>query len=292
MPTNAAMSNGRRLAASGALIATAAGVAAIGLHDLHWIEWSLVASSGVLGAAGIGLARKSMVAQVLSRGAAWLVFAPATLVTVLSTLLGHHPDLTGAALTVGSGAALLLARPMLHTPEARAEFAPSRFRSWLLAGATASTATGMLVGAIGLDTLSRAWQSTGAAAALVALGVALIASAYGVVRLRAWGILLGALTSVVTLTAAALMHDTAGLALALTAIPALLFFVLPVLVAKRDRSKADRAIHARIASYDAAASIPTRVRVTTDEGDPFADEFEADERSASRPPPAARAQHV
>jgi hypothetical protein len=294
MATNAAMSNGRRLAASGALIATAAGVAAIGLHDLRWIEWSLVASSAVLGVAGVGLARRSMVGQVLSRAAAWLVFAPAAVVTVVSTFVGNHPDLTGAALAVGSGAALFLARPMLNTPEARAEFAPSRFRSWLLAGATASTATGMLASFIGLDALSRAWAWSGSydsASALLVLGIALIASAYGVVRLRAWGILLGALTSFLTLATAAFMHDAAGLALSLAAIPGLLFFVLPVLIAQRDRAKADRSINARIASYE-AASLPARVRIGTDDADPYADEFEAEESSHSTPPPAARAQHV
>src|SRR5690242_15280495 len=79
MPTNAAMSNGRRLAASGALIATAAGVGALGLHDLRWIEWGLVASSGVLGVAGLALARRSIIGQVFGRAAAWLVFAPATI---------------------------------------------------------------------------------------------------------------------------------------------------------------------------------------------------------------------
>lgn len=291
MPTNVAMSKGRRLAASGALIATAAGIAAIGLHDLRWIEWSLVASSGVLGVAGIGLARKSMVGQVLSRGAAWLVFAPAATVAVLSTLVNHHPDVTGAALAVGSGAALFLARPMLHTPEAQAEFAPSRFRSWLLAGATASTAVGMLVSFIGLDHLHRSWQwSTGygTVAGLVALGAALTASAYGVLRLRSWGILLGALTSLLTLTTALFMHNAAGFALSLAALPGLLFFVLPVLIAKRDRAKADRTLHARIASYEAAPSPATRVRVATEEHDPFADEFEP----SAAPSPAARAQHV
>ena len=290
MPPNAAMSNGRRLAASGALIATAAGVAAIGVHDLQWIEWSLVASSGVLGLAGLGLARKSMLEQVLSRAAAWLVLAPAAIVTVVSTLVGHHPDLASAALTVGSGAALLLARPMLHTPEARAEFAPSRFRSWLLAGATASTATGMLASFIGLDILYRAWHwssSFGEAAAFLALAGALVASAYGVVRLRAWGILLGTLTSFVTLTTAAVLHDAAGFALSLAAIPGLLFFLLPVLIAKRDRAKAERSTY-RIASpsYDATA-LQARVRVATEERDALAEELEA-----ACAPPAARAQHA
>ncbi len=294
MPTNAVMSKGRRLAASGALVATAAGIAALGLHDLQWIEWSLVASAGVVGVAGLGIARKSMVAQIFSRAVAWTVFAPAALVAVVSTLVGHHPELTAAALAGGSGAALVLARPMLHTAEAKAEFAPSRFRSWLMAGATASTATAGITGLIGLDFLYRASNgsmhySYAAAAAFMALSAALASSALGVIRMRSWGILLGAFTSLVTLASAAVMHNAAGLALSLVAIPGLLFFLLPILVAKRERERSGQSSYAqaRVALHDEAADIPSRVRIATDDFDPFAGEFEADV-----PPRAARAQHV
>ena len=296
MPTNAALSNGRRLAASGALAATAAGIAAVGLHDLQWIEWSLVASSGVVGAAALGLARRSMVSQVFARAVAWTVFAPAAIVTLVSALVGHHPELIAAALASGSGAALILARPMLHTPAATAEFAPSRFRSWLMAGATASTAAAGITGLIGLDFLYRAWSWSahpgyGSGAALLALSAALAASAFGVIRMRSWGILLGAFASLVTLSSAVIMHNAAGLALSLVAIPGILFFLLPVLVAKRDRARAQEGTSAyegaRVALHDAAGSLPPRVRIATDEPDSFAAEFEAED-----PPPAARVQHV
>jgi len=290
MPANAVMSKGRRLAASGALVVTAAGVAAIGLHDLQWIEWSLVASAGVVGVAGVGIARRSMVAQIFSRAVAWTVFAPAAIVAVVSTLVGHNPELTAAALAAGSGGALILARPMLHTAEAKVEFAPSRFRSWLMAGATASTAAAGITGLIGLDFLYRASHgstnySFAAAAAFLMLSGSLAASAFGVVRMRSWGILLGALTSMLTLASAAVMHDAAGLALTLVAMPGILFFLLPVLVAKRDRARSEQSsyAHARIALHDEAAELPSRVRIATDDADPFADEFEAD-----APPRAAR----
>lgn len=294
MPTNAVISKGRRLAASGALVATAAGVAAIGLHDLRWIEWSLVASAGVVGVAGLGIARRSMVAQIFSRAVAWTVFAPAAIVAVVSTLAGHHPELTAVALAAGSGGALLLARPMLHTPEARAEFAPNRFRSWLVAGATASTAAAGITGLIGLDFLYRASQgatnySFAGAAAFLMLSGSLASSALGVIRMRSWGIFLGALTSLLTLGSAAVMHDAAGFALSLVAMPGLLFFLLPVLVAKRDRARSEQGSYARarIALPDEATELPSRVRIATDDPDPFANEFEAD-----APPPAARAQRV
>ena len=71
--------------------------------------------------------------------------------------------------------------------------------------------------------------------------------------------------------------------------PGILFFLLPVLVAKRDRARSEQSsyAHARIALHDEAAELPSRVRIATDDADPFADEFEAD-----APPRAARAQHV
>lgn len=296
MSTNSAgpsrISTGRRLAGPAALIASAGGLAAIALHDMHWIEWGLVAFSGVVALAGVGLGRRSMTAQVLSRGTAWTVLAPSLLVTVLSSL-GHHTEWTAAALAAGSGGALLLARPMLNTAEARAQFAPSRFRRWLLAGSTAAAAAGVVSGVFALDT----WHwSIATAIPLLALAVSLLGSAVGVVRMRAWGILLGALTSVVTLIAAVFMHDAAGLALALAAIPGFML-VLPVILAKRERAKAEKASASftRVASHasfgDTSSAAPSRVRVAADSDPAFDDEFDsADDTRAAAPQPAARAQ--
>jgi hypothetical protein len=286
MPENAAISNGRRLLGSAALVTTAGGMAAIALHDRHWIEWALLASAGVVAAAGIGLARRSMATQVLSRGAAWAVLAPSALVTVVSLASGH-PEWTAAAFAAGSGGALLLARPMLDTAEARAEFAPSSFRKWLFAGATASVTAGLFSGLFGLDGLR--WH-TGTAIALLALSLSLLASAIGVVRMRAWGILLGAATSIVTLVAALAMHDAAGLALALASIPGMML-VLPVVLAQRERARADRRGFTRVSSQVGVEDVPAgaRVRVASEPATSFDDEFESDER-AQAPAPAMRAQ--
>jgi len=286
MPTNAVMSNGRRLLGPAALVATAGGLAAIAVHDVHWIEWSLLACSGVVAAAGIGLARRSMAEQVLARGTAWTVLAPTALVTAFSMFTGH-PDWTAAALMAGSGGALLLARPMLNTAEAKAEFAPSSFRRWLFSGATASVAAGLVSGLVALDGMR--WHAA-SAIALAALSLSLLASAIGVVRMRAWGILLGALTSVVTLVAAAVMHDAAGLALALASIPGLML-ALPVLIAQRERKKADSRSFTRVSSQVGLESAPSRVRVATEPTTALDDEFEStsDER-VTAPAPAMRAQ--
>lgn len=280
MPTNAVMSNGRRLLGSAALVATAGGMAAIAVHDRQWIEWALLASAGVVAAGGVGLAKRSMAVQVLARGAAWTVLAPTALITLVSMFAGHT-DLTAAAFAVGSGGALVLARPMLDTAEAHAEFAPSSFRKWLFAGATASVSAGLVGGLFALDGLR--WHPA-TAVALLGLSLSLLASAIGVVRMRAWGILLGALTSVVTLVAAAAMHDAGGLALALASLPGLML-VVPVLVAQRERSKADVRSFTRVSSQ-IGAEAPSRVRVAT-EPTTFDDEFDG---PAEAPAPAMRAQ--
>ena len=188
-----------------------------------------------------------------------------------------------------TGGALLLSRPMLHTAEAQAEFAPSSFRKWLLSSATAASMTGVITGMFGLDVFSNhPVVSTG----LVMLALSLLASAAGVVRMRAWGILLGALTSFVSLFVGACLHDVAGFAIALASLPGLMM-VLPVLIAKRERAKAAAASASftRVAhvSYDDAP----RIRVATaaaSSTDAFDDELDSSDDARAVPAPAARLQ--
>jgi hypothetical protein len=259
-------------------------MAAIAVHDRHWIEWALLACAGVVGAAGVGLARRSMTAQVLSRGTAWTVLAPSALVTSFS-LANGHPDWTAAAFAAATGGALLLARPMLSTAEARAEFAPSSFRRWLFAGATASVTAGLVTGLFALEGLR---FHPASAIALGALALSLLGSAVGVVKMRAWGILLGALTSIVTLLAAVAMHDAAGLVLALASLPGMML-VLPVVLAQRERARAGARPFTRVSSEISHDELPSRVRVATEPVAAFDDEFEDDER-VTAPAPEARAQ--
>jgi len=181
MPNTVAISRRRRLLGPAALLASAGGIAAIALHDLHWIEWGLLAYAGGVAVAGLGLARQSMPVQVLSRAAAWTVLLPSVLVALFSFGSGH-PELAAVALAATSGGALLLARPMLHTAEAHAQFAPSSFRRWLLAGATASAGSAMVAGIFGLDGLH--WH-TASAIALLGMALAQVASAISIVRMRA-----------------------------------------------------------------------------------------------------------
>ena len=109
--------------------------------------------------------------------------------------------------------------------------------------------------------------------------------------MRAWGILLGGLTSVVTLVAALVLHDAAGFALALAGIPGFML-LLPVLIAQRDRARADAARFTRVSSQLDLEAAPSgaRVRVATDHVSAFDDEFELRPKTGSTaPPPAMRA---
>jgi hypothetical protein len=287
MPSNTAMSRRRRLLGPAALVATAGGLAAMAVHDTQWIEWGLLALSGGVAAAGLGLSRRSLSIQVLARATAWTVLVPSVLVTLFSFASGHA-EWMAAALTAGSGGALLLARPMLNSAEARADFAPSSFRRWLLASATASATSGIVAALIALDELR--WHP---AAAIPVAGFALaqLASAVGVVRMRAWGILLGGLTSVVGLIAALFMHDAAGFALALATIPGFMM-ILPVLIAKRQRAKAEAgSSYTRVAPHVSFDDAPSRVRIADSASDAFEDEADSsDDATAHAPAPAARAQ--
>jgi hypothetical protein len=118
----------------------------------------------------------------------------------------------------------------LHTPEARAEFSPIAYRRWFLAGAVSAVMEGIVLGAGGLAELASGGIQS--AVALVGVGAMFIASAVAVVRMRAWGVLLGAATSAGMLGAAAVSHDGAlATVCALGALPGLLL-AAPVVTAQ------------------------------------------------------------
>jgi hypothetical protein len=126
------------------LLATAGGFLWFGLENaFHSVIWPSVAFGSALAAASVGITRKNVFAQVVSRGFAWIVFAPTAAVMAIELLHGRmQPELTGFALS--SGLALFLARPMLDGDEARAQFAPSKFRRSFLAACTATMTIGLV----------------------------------------------------------------------------------------------------------------------------------------------------
>lgn len=243
----------RRAFASLSLGASAVGLGAQALIDRPFGTWALLGVSAVVAAGAFGLSRRGVLAQVLSRGVAWVVLTP-TLFSLAETLHGGRlPSGAEAFFAATSAGALLLARPALHTPEARAEFAPLAYRRAFLAGAVASATAGLVAG-----TAAVADPSIG----LAALAFALLASAVGVARMRSWGVLLGVVSSMACLAAALVVHDVFGVVgLALAAMPGLMLGA--TVTAARVRAVAPGeppAAPVRVPSLD-VAPVPARARV-------------------------------
>lgn len=218
----------RRKLLAGTAMAGAAGIVVREALNAYHVEWMLLAFGALTAVAGFGITRASLVPQVLSRGLAWLILLPTLVVSVASAVSGHSFSFEFTAMAVGTATALLLSRPMLFTKEARAAFAPRMFRHWLLSGSMATSAAGVVAGGLALAATR---HQPGLSLALAALAASFLASAIGVVRMRAWGILLGALTSMVLLVLGLFNLEEFGL-FALAASPALLLHTLPVLVAR------------------------------------------------------------
>ena len=231
-----------------------AGVIVRGAVGQYGILWPLIAVGAAVALSGIGITRRSLVPQILARGAAWLVLLPTSVIVAAGVFGGRVPGANLTALVAATGAALLLSRPMLHTKEAKAAFAPKAFRRWLLAGSIATAASGLVAGAVATAT---AFEEPIAALGFGALAASLLASAIAVVRMRAWGIFLGALSSVVLLITSLFLSRAEGTALAVLAAPALLMHLLPVLVA---RWKNSGAAESKVRVSDEATLDPAYVR--------------------------------
>jgi hypothetical protein len=281
------ISRGRKIAAA-AMMLGAAGIVAHEALATSFIQWPGLGASVALGAAGIGLTRRSVVSQVLSRGVAWAALFPSGAVLLVHLLAG--PRIGGAMpflqmeLAATTLLALLLARPMLHTREARGAFAPKAFRRYFLAGSTAMTAAGLLAGFVALCSLLRHPLHAVAAGALSAL---LLTSATAVVRMRGWGIVLGTFTSVVLLVSAAFFTRDVALegALVGAAAPALLLHLFPVLVARMQGAAASSAPSTADATNGQACA-PVRYRVvetSTSSLTAASESSRQDDRDASEP---------
>jgi hypothetical protein len=183
---------------------------------------SFVWAAMLMGAAWL-FTRKQATAQALARAAAWSVILPTALATSLLVTHLSHVNLSMLVPSAAAAIALVLTRPLLHTEEARATFAPVAMRGWFLASA---------VGAIGvgLAATELATEFAGAhllpdALALGALGVSLFASGIGVMRMRAWGVVLGLLSSVLALFSALHFEWFMGWPIHATALPGVMMTV-------------------------------------------------------------------
>jgi hypothetical protein len=249
----APLSPWRRLLASLSLGASAVGLGWLAATDWLLGGWGMAGVTALVAAGAVGLSRRGVVTQVLSRGVAWVVLTPMFFAFADALRWGRWPAAGEVFFAASSGAALLLARPALHTQAARAEFAPYAHRRLFLAGAVASATAGLVaaMGAAGMHSF-----------ALGALAFALLASAVGVARMRAWGVLLGIVASVASLGAALIVRDASEIVwLALAAAPGLMLGA--TVVAARLRGAGPPSLPAaarRVAALD-EEFVPVRARV-------------------------------
>jgi hypothetical protein len=215
--------------------------------------WGLAGVAALVGAGAVGLSRRGILAQVLSRGVGWVVLTPMLFAFADALRNGRLPAGGEVFFGATSAAALLLARPALHTAGARAEFAPFAYRKVFLAGAVASATAGLVaaMAAAGMHSFT-----------LAALAAALLVSAVGVSRMRAWGVLLGIVSSLGALAAALLASDVFGVIwLALAAAPGAMLGA--TVLAARLRGVTAPALPAapqRVAALD-ESFVPVRARV-------------------------------
>lgn len=257
----------RRGAAFASMLGASSVIAYQSIHPWR-IEWLGLAWAGMLAVGGLGITAKNLSLQTLSRGMAWLMAAPSA-IAVGIIMLGHHGmDWPVVALLASSASALLLARPQLHTKEAFAQFHPHRFRRTFLAGSTATAATAFLTGGISLELLHERGLASGPVLGMGVLAATLLLVSTAVVRMRGWGIVLGAATSAVLLVIAAVMRHAEGTAIAMLALPMLLLHLLPILLARwipAPASATSVRVAPSVASATLAVSAPVRYRIASRE---------------------------
>jgi hypothetical protein len=157
----------------------------------HTNRFSLLFFASYLVGAG-ALTRRSPLAQVIGRGIAWKFFVLQAWVLAARAMAGDIQPI-GALLVIAPALALVIARPLLQTADAHAAFAPRASRTLFLAAATASIASAVYAAPLALSAWTYGSPIIGAA--LTFLAAALVAQAAAVLRMRAWGVVLGAATA-------------------------------------------------------------------------------------------------
>jgi hypothetical protein len=273
------MSSSPTLAARRAGAALLTGGAAVGFFAMTrgwYFDAALpMVFSALLGAAAFGFTRRSLGAQVASRAVTWLLFAPTAMATIAQALRGEL-DWYTIPFALATGTALFVAAPALHTAEAARFFDPVRLRRLFLAGATAMTSAAMIAVAVAADGLRSSAFSPLTVVFNGALALSLVTSVIALLRMRGWGLLLGGATSLVLLAIAPFLRAAEGIALALAATPALLFWVLPVLTSRTRAGTAP--VRLRVGSEEAV-----RTRIATEP------DLVAEEELELRPPARAAA---
>lgn len=222
-----------------------------------------VAFAGLLAVGGLGLTARNLTTQVISRGMAWLVAAPTGIAVAIEATKGHATSAPIMALFATAASALLLARPALHTKDAHAQFHPVQARRSLLAGSTATAATAFLTGGIALELVGDRGLFRASTLGFAVLSLALLAISTAVVRMRAWGVLLGAAVSAVLLAASAMVRGPEGVALALFAAPMISLHLIPIVLARWGSASMEPSARAARLEPAPASVSGVRYRVAT-----------------------------
>lgn len=239
MDTGGELSGARKLTATiGMLGAAGVGTA---LTATHWPLWLWIPIAGAAALSGVGLTRGTIVSRVLARGVAWALLVPTLVYAAASARHAGLPELGAFAIAASTITALLAAAPALHTRAMRAAFAPSVGRRFFLAGATAVTSAGLATALGALVRFCAAWGSTANGLAISLLAAAYLGSAYGLLKMRGWSVLLGGLTSFVLLACSLLDRAYAAPGWILCALPPLAGILAPVLLARLGVLQEERA---------------------------------------------------
>ncbi|HEX4513267.1 MAG TPA: hypothetical protein VH054_07015 [Polyangiaceae bacterium] len=164
------------------------------------------AIGGVALAAAVLSMRPSIVSQGIARSAVWATLLPNLYVTLLLAPMGHAPPLRAVAEMGLAIAALVVARPLLSTERARAEFAPLALRPWFLASAVGAMASGVTLAMLA-QSFAHFPALAREAIGLAALAIPLFVAGVGVLRMRAWGVVLGVLAALASIPVALWMRD-------------------------------------------------------------------------------------
>lgn len=275
--TSTALERDSRMAASGLL--GLVGLMFAGLCVLRGPSPEALVISTVAWASCFGFSQRSLVSQVVARALAWLFFVPAAAGAALQLLDVVNGSFTPTALALmtfatgaASGLALLLGRKTLMTPELRAAFAPRVYRDVFLAGSIGAAASG--VAASGLGFAAAVAGETTLSFVSTMLGASLLGAAYGVVKMRSWGVLVAGAVSVLCLLGSAFVDPFAIRFLLLASLPGITL-ALGVVAARRKVQAEEVREHATSARAELADPLTLaladehapRVRVASDTSD-------------------------
>lgn len=238
--------------ATGLLISWLA-VATIPGHPVR-PDWPTAIFGLVLAGAGaLSVARKTLTSAVLARGAALSVLVPRVLVTGITVFVHHHLPPT-SVLTLGAlaTAGYLTSEPWVSRGRVARDFEPVAYRGLLLGGVTALVATAFSTAHLAIDGIYLASVARVAFAAVAAIA---LTAGLAVLRMRAWGVLLGVALSLVLVGAFSVVPGFPVTRILAYASGAL--FVAPLLLARWPRGNHPMGTQA----------IDTPVRVAVDSHD-------------------------